>query len=280
MNSLKIIENVLTYAQLADKMGFNRIWLTEHHISDPLAAWYNPQQIITLIAGMTKNIITGIAGCQLAIHNPYHIALDYKLLANLFPGRIDLGVASGGPDADILELIGLQNYSLENKKRKLYFLLKDEKILIERGLVIPPYKGAIPNIWKLAYNYQTIGEALDNQLNFSRSLFHGNDILPYKDQLVAFKESFFIKYKEYPQTTLAISGCCHLTDAKAKALAETSGYKGISKINVVGSIERFKDIIYSYQEQYGFSEFTFLDLARSPSDRRRSLELIQKAFDL
>ena len=85
LNSLKIIEDVLEYAKVADELGFKRIWLAEHHIPDSLAAWYNPYPIITLIAGMTKKIITGIAGSQVNLHNPYHIAINYKLLANLFP---------------------------------------------------------------------------------------------------------------------------------------------------------------------------------------------------
>jgi alkanesulfonate monooxygenase SsuD/methylene tetrahydromethanopterin reductase-like flavin-dependent oxidoreductase (luciferase family) len=280
MNSMMIIEDVLEYARLADKMGFKRLWLTEHHISDSRAAWYNPLPIIPIIAGMTDRLITGIAGSQLNLHNPYHIATNYKLLANLFPDRIDLGLAGGNAEKGIINLLGRDCGNGNEKAREVIRLLRDEDTLVnEEKVIIPPFRGCIPDIWLLSTGYNRLEEAIRYRVNFSRSLFHTADHGPERSKLEEFKERFREAHGVCPQVTLAISGCCHYTDRKATQIAEEAGYKGVV-INVCGSLERFRDTVLTIREQYGFDEFTFLNLARDPRDRRIGISLLQKAFDL
>jgi len=281
MNSLRIVEDVLEYAKMADQLGFKRIWLSEHHIPDPLAGWYDPLPLLPLIAGMTERIVTGIAGAQLSIQNPYRVALNYKLLANLFPDRIDLGLASGGPPDNIMFYFGDEKVGLAEKQATLFGLLNDEERLArEREVIIPPYKGAVPRVWILSSSYNRLDEAIRQRACFSRSLFHGGDLGFYRERLEEFKEKYFEQHGERPLLTLAFSGCCHETDQRARRIAERANYRGIASVNICGSVGRFKDVILSYQEQYGYDEFTFLNIARSPEDRKASLVLLQKAFDL
>jgi alkanesulfonate monooxygenase SsuD/methylene tetrahydromethanopterin reductase-like flavin-dependent oxidoreductase (luciferase family) len=280
MNSLRIIEDVIEYAQAADRLGYKRVWLAEHHIPDTTAAWYNPFPLLPIIAGMTKRIRIGIAGTQLTLHNPYHIAVDYKLLENLFPERIDLGLATGFPSDKIRALVGNETLSIGEKKSLVIKLLKEEdRLALEEEFILPPYKGSIPSIWLLLSSYSKLGEVIDAGVNFSRSLFHGTDLNCYKDQLEQFKEQFYAKHQKHPEITLAVAGCCHYTDKKAQQISENANYKGIQP-NICGSIERFKDTILGYQQQYGYDEFTFLNMARLPKDRQIAIHLIQEAFDL
>ncbi|HEV2478889.1 MAG TPA: LLM class flavin-dependent oxidoreductase [Puia sp.] len=280
LNSMMIIEDVLEYARLADRMGFKRLWLTEHHIADSVAAWYNPLPLIPIIAGMTNRLITGIAGSQLNLHNPYHIATNYKLLANLFPGRIDLGLAAGNVEKNILGFLGLDYGNAQEKAREAIRLLQEEDALVEEHqVIIPPFRGFIPDIWLLSTNYNRLEDVIRYKVNFSRSLFHGTDREAHRSKLEEFRQAFFAAHGVQPRLTLAISGCCHHTDRKAREIAEKADYKGVC-INVCGSMERFRDTLLLYQEQYGYDEFTFLNLAREPKDRRIGLSLLQKAFDL
>lgn len=280
MNSMMIVEDVLEYARLADKMGFRRLWLAEHHISDSLAAWYDPLPMIPIIAGMTDHLITGIAGSQLNIHNPYHIATHYKLLANLFPDRIDLGLAGGSVSAGIMKFLGGCYGNGPEKAREVIRLLKEEDRLVnEHQVIIPPFRGCIPEIWMLSTNYNRLEEVVLHGVNFSRSLFHGADQEPHRARLDEFKERFYTVHGVFPKLTLALAGCCHRTDQKARQITANAGYDGVVG-NVCGSMERFRDTLLMYQEQYGYDEFTFLNLAREPRDRRIGLALLQKAFDL
>ncbi|WP_207512790.1 LLM class flavin-dependent oxidoreductase [Longitalea luteola] len=281
MNSLRIIEDVLDYAQTAEQMGFKRIWLAEHHISDATAAWYNPLPVLPLIAGMTKKIKTGIAGTQLNIHNPYHIALNYKLLANLFPDRIDLGIASGTPPENVSSFFTTEQRSFHDKRAQLVHLLANEdKLVNEEELIIPPFKGSIPSVWFLGSSYSNLDDVIKHKANFSRSLFHGSDLNFNREQLEVFKTNYFIQHKQHAELTLAFAGCCHHTDTKANQIAASANYLGIRTINIIGSIQKFKDMIYMYQEHYGYNEFTFLNIARNPKDRKTALSLIHKAFNL
>jgi alkanesulfonate monooxygenase SsuD/methylene tetrahydromethanopterin reductase-like flavin-dependent oxidoreductase (luciferase family) len=216
----------------------------------------------------------------LNVHNPYHIATDYKLLANLFPDRIDLGLAGGSVAAGIMNLLGGCYGNGQEKAREVIRLLREEDTLVnEHQVIIPPFHGCVPDIWMLSTNYNRLDEVIRYKVNFSRSLFHGVDQQPHRAKLDEFKERFCTSHGVCPKLTLAISGCCHRTDQKAKQIAGSSGYDGVS-VNVCGSIERFRDTLLGYQEQYGYDEFTFLNLAREPKDRRDGIALLQKAFDL
>lgn len=91
-------------AQLADGLGFARYWLAEHHTS--FVAHASPELLIPLVAGMTDRIRVGTAGVLLPYRSPLKVASDFRLLAILFPGRIDLGMGRGrAPDATAAALL-------------------------------------------------------------------------------------------------------------------------------------------------------------------------------
>ena len=77
----------------AEKAGYSRYWLTEHH--NTFLAWGGPELLIGLLAGITGRIRIGSAGILLSYYSPLKVAENFKLLATLFPGRIDMGIARG-----------------------------------------------------------------------------------------------------------------------------------------------------------------------------------------
>src|ERR1700743_3468953 len=84
-------------ARLADRLGFTRYWLSEHHNTKALAG-ASPEILIARLAAATKHIRLGSGGVMLPTHSPLKVAENFRLLEALYPGRIDLGIgrAPGG----------------------------------------------------------------------------------------------------------------------------------------------------------------------------------------
>ncbi|MBG9386679.1 LLM class flavin-dependent oxidoreductase [Caenimonas aquaedulcis] len=83
--------NSLDLAQHAERWGFNRYWLAEHH-GMPGIASAATSVLIGHIAGGTKTIRVGAGGIMLPNHSPLVIAEQFGTLEALYPGRIDLGL--------------------------------------------------------------------------------------------------------------------------------------------------------------------------------------------
>src|SRR5271154_89868 len=83
--------NTLALAQHAEKWGYKRFWLAEHH-NMPGIASAATAVVIAHVAGGTKTIRVGSGGIMLPNHSPLVIAEQFGTLASLFPGRIDLGL--------------------------------------------------------------------------------------------------------------------------------------------------------------------------------------------
>jgi luciferase family oxidoreductase group 1 len=81
----------LDLAQHAEKLGYKRYWLAEHH-SMPGIASAATSVVIAHVAGGTSTIRVGSGGIMLPNHPPLVIAEQFGTLASLYPGRIDLGL--------------------------------------------------------------------------------------------------------------------------------------------------------------------------------------------
>jgi luciferase family oxidoreductase group 1 len=84
-------------AQAAERLGFHRFWLAEHH-GMPTLASSAPEVLIAHILARTSRIRVGSGGIMLQHYSAYKIAETFNTLAALAPGRVDLGVgkAPGG----------------------------------------------------------------------------------------------------------------------------------------------------------------------------------------
>ncbi|RYX93740.1 MAG: LLM class flavin-dependent oxidoreductase [Comamonadaceae bacterium] len=83
--------NTLDVARHADRWGFNRYWLAEHH-GMPGIASAATAVLIGHVAGGTERIRVGAGGIMLPNHSPLVIAEQFGTLESLYPGRIDLGL--------------------------------------------------------------------------------------------------------------------------------------------------------------------------------------------
>lgn len=291
INSLAIIEDLVDYAVLADKLGYCRFWLAEHHNFDPLAAWLNPEVLIPIIAGVTDQIRVGAGGIILANHSPYRVAYTFKLLNNLFNNRIDLGIAKGYSNRNINSNENASELHITESKEHIELKLKDniasllnylnnEDELLKQEIIIPPFKGNIPEVWSLTGSYRNFEILAKQGLNISRSLFHfGSDISYNKNQLAEYRELFFSYHGLMPKVSLAFSGACSKDGVKAKKTYENYSY-AFTPDNIVGCPSLFQDRLSEYELNYGVDEFTFMNVALDPKDRIEGITLIADKIKL
>jgi len=100
------LRNSLDLAQLADRLGYTRYWVAEHHNLSSVAS-SAPDIMIGQIAALTSRIRVGSGGVMLPNHAPLTVAERFKVLEALFPGRIDLGLGRA-PGTDPITSIALR----------------------------------------------------------------------------------------------------------------------------------------------------------------------------
>ncbi|WP_159091404.1 MsnO8 family LLM class oxidoreductase, partial [Xanthomonas fragariae] len=83
--------NMLDLARHAERWGYRRYWLAEHH-NMPGIASAATAVLIGHVAGGTKTIRVGAGGIMLPNHAPLQVAEQFGTLASLYPQRIDLGL--------------------------------------------------------------------------------------------------------------------------------------------------------------------------------------------
>src|SRR5580693_6815729 len=96
-SAAEAISNTVALSKELDRMGYNRIWLSEHHNLNTLQG-STPEVLLAAIGAQTTRIRLGSGGVMLPNHSAYHIAENFRTLEALYPGRVDCGIgrASGG----------------------------------------------------------------------------------------------------------------------------------------------------------------------------------------
>lgn len=97
-SAAEALHNTVDLARLADRLGYHRYWVPEHHGMRGVAS-AAPAVLIGRIAAATSRIRVGAGGVLLPNHPPLAVAEQFGTLEALHPGRIDLGLgrAPGGP---------------------------------------------------------------------------------------------------------------------------------------------------------------------------------------
>ena len=104
-NAEETLAESLRLAQIAEEIGYSRIWVSEHHDSEAIAG-SSPEVLLAALGAATKKIRLGSGGVMLPHYSPLKVAENFAVLSNLYPGRIDLGIGRA-PGADIKTAIAL-----------------------------------------------------------------------------------------------------------------------------------------------------------------------------
>jgi alkanesulfonate monooxygenase SsuD/methylene tetrahydromethanopterin reductase-like flavin-dependent oxidoreductase (luciferase family) len=120
-----VINESLKEAELSDKLGYDALWLAEHHF-DGGCAYVDPVTFASAIAARTQQIRIGFAVAQMALHHPIRFAEQIALIDNISRGRMMVGVGRGTA-YNFYEFRGYGIDSQEAQER----LLEIEGILVE-----------------------------------------------------------------------------------------------------------------------------------------------------
>src|SRR5207237_2299372 len=88
------IAQQLEQACLAEALGFDGVWLTEHNFTGE-AVYCDPIPFASALAARTSRVRIGFAVIQLALRHPVRLAVQLSVLDNLSRGRLDVGVGRG-----------------------------------------------------------------------------------------------------------------------------------------------------------------------------------------
>ena len=119
------IDRAVRGAQHIEKLGYERLWLAEHH-NMPHIASSATSILIGHIAGKTERIRVGSGGIMLPNHTPLVIAEQFGTLESIYPNRIDLGLGRA-PGTDQLTAMALRRNNLNTS-----FYFKDDVLELQR----------------------------------------------------------------------------------------------------------------------------------------------------
>src|SRR5271166_3597248 len=214
--------NTLELAKHAERWGYKRFWLAEHH-NIPGIASSATSVLIGHVAGGTKTIRVGSGGIMLANHAPLVIAEQFGTLEALYPGRIDLGLGRA-PGGDYAVTRALRKDLRSNGDDFPALLEELQGYLAPRRAsdVVTAYPGAGTNvpIWLLGSSGFSAALAAELGLPFSFAAhFQPDNLLPALD---LYRRSFRpSEVLDRPYTMAGIPVIVAETDEEAAWLATT-----------------------------------------------------------
>jgi luciferase family oxidoreductase group 1 len=312
------LRNSLDLARLADRLGYKRYWVAEHHNLANIAS-SSPEIMIGQIAAATTRMRVGSGGVMLPNHAPLMVAERFKVLEALFPGRIDLGLGRA-PGTDQVTSYALR--ARQDAREGDEFLERfQELLLFERGgfpdghpfrnVRAVPTDVPLPPIWLLGSSGYSAELAAAVGTGFSFA-FH------FADYDAA---SAMLSYREHfkPSPTMAqpyaILGTAVIaadTDAEAERIATSADLHYVRRAKgeyaplaspeeaaaypytpvdrerigrqrrrlVVGGIARVKERLLTLIEATKADELMITTMVYDHATRRHSYELLAEAFAL
>jgi alkanesulfonate monooxygenase SsuD/methylene tetrahydromethanopterin reductase-like flavin-dependent oxidoreductase (luciferase family) len=121
----QVIDNTMREVELAEGLGFDAVWLTEHHF-DGAVAYADPVIFAAAVAMRTHRMRIGFAVVEMALHHPVRLAVQTALLDNLSRGRLTVGTGRGSAYNEF-EYIGFGTTMDEGRK----MLPEAEELLVK-----------------------------------------------------------------------------------------------------------------------------------------------------
>ena len=142
-SATQALKNSLDLARHAERWGYRRYWVAEHHNMDGVASSATAV-LVGHIAGGTSSIRVGSGGVMLPNHAPLVIAEQFGTLATLYPGRIDLGLGRA-PGTDRMTMHALRRNLSGNEEESFPRDVLELQAYLGEGSPDQPVR-AIPGI--------------------------------------------------------------------------------------------------------------------------------------
>jgi luciferase family oxidoreductase group 1 len=311
------LQETTQLAQLADRLGYTRFWVSEHHNTTTLAG-SAPEVLLAHLGAHTKRIRLGSGGVMLPHYSPLKVAETFKVLEALHPGRIDLGMGRA-PGADRLTAYALNP---SNKFAEDAFIeqlvdlqayLRDERTpdtIHERVQAIPQLDTQ-PALWLLSSSGQSglFAAQLGMAFSFAQFINPSGGPAAVRNYRQQFRPSPELAA---PVANVALFVLCADTEEKASALAkamyiqllrfdqgirgpypstaETAAYVfspeeqarlAYHKGRVVsGTPAQLREHLARIAAAYEVEELTIVTITADFGDRLRSYELLAEVFEL
>ncbi len=271
------IRQITDLAQLADRLGFARYWVAEHHAM-PSVAGSAPEVLIGHIAAATRRIRVGSGGIMLPNHAPLRIAELFHTLAALFPDRIDLGIgrAPGG--------VAGATRALRAAPGEQFHTQFSELIAFSRGLPdghpwaavrAVPADVSLPPVWLLGSSGASATQAGGAGLGYAFASHFSP--APAAPAMLAYREHFRPSPAfPRPHAILGAAVVCAPTDDEARFLAGTLDLTWL-RINrgeflPLPSAQTAADYPFTPYEREAVAGYQRLAIVGSPESVRRQLQ--------
>ncbi len=302
-SSERALSETVKLATYAEKWGFSRFWVAEHHNMKELTC-PAPEVLIPYIGAHTNTISLGAGAILLPHYKPYKIAESFNLLATLFPGRIDLGIGRApGGSAEATEALSdayLQEVwkMPEKVKELLHFLRNDfphDSIFSKvKPTPVPTYS---PRPWILGTSRKSALLAAEMGTYYAFGQFMSDE--DGSDIISEYKTTFMSLHPDKkPYAIVAVSILCAETLEKAEELAlnhyftrskftsTSSSATTITERNqilknlhskiIFGTPESVEKRLHTLQKSYNADEWMIVTIPSSYQERLHSFELLAK----
>ena len=214
------LHETIEMAKWCEALGYERFWVSEHH-AFPAVAGSAPEVLLAAIGAATESIRIGSGGVMLPHYSAYKVAEVFSLLANLYPGRLDLGVGRA-PGADMSTAVALATDGRPKFERfpELVAKLSDYLWSEHTSPVVSPKAPEHIPLWMLGSSPDSAVLAAQRGLPYNLGLF----INPQADpRLIELYKSRFqpSALQAEPYAILTISVFCADTQEQAQALQLT-----------------------------------------------------------
>jgi luciferase family oxidoreductase group 1 len=224
------LRQTIELARLADRWGFGRFWVAEHH-NLPSVASGAPEIMIGAIAAATSRVRVGAGGVMLPNHAPLMVVERFKVLEALYPGRIDLGIgrAPGTDPRTSLALRQRQEVRADDD-----FLERFQELLAWRAGGFPdghPFRSIrvmpedvpMPPVWLLGSS--DYSAELAGRVGLGFAFAHHFASLDAAVAIGRYLECFVPSpWLDRPHAILTVAAVCADTPAEAERLATSSDY--------------------------------------------------------
>ena len=229
------LRDTLRLAEDADRLGYTRFWVAEHH-NIPSIASSAPDIMISQIAARTTRIRVGSGGVMLPNHAPLMVAERFKTLEALFPGRIDLGLGRA-PGTDGVTALALRRRQEERGGDEFLERLQ-ELILWETGGFPPnhpfnrisamPTDVPLPPIWLLGSSGYSA--RLAASAGFGFAFAHHFATHDARDAMLSYRHGFTpSEWRAEPYAILGVAAICAETEAEAERLASSADLNALRR---------------------------------------------------
>jgi luciferase family oxidoreductase group 1 len=209
-------------ARLAERLGYQRVWVAEHH-NMPGIASSSPAVLVAHLAASTATIRVGAGGVMLPNHAALVVAEQFGMLEALHPGRIDLGLGRA-PGTDPVTAAALRRSPALLAADEFPEQLRDLFLFFDGGhpdITAVPGRGYRPAVWLLGssgFSAQVAG-ALGLPFSFAHHFASHNTVAA----LELYRESFRPSAElEQPYAMIGVPVICAESDEHARWLSGSS----------------------------------------------------------